>query len=156
MSDMYFENLPSTNTPINATNLNKLNDIKVSPTEPSTGEKVWIKHTGNLFNKNNYITVAGYIGFVLNLEIGKTYTLSSNNSLYVAKFAGDARQSDDTVGPQKWEQFTTWTFVAGDNTDQYLNNVLFLGTQSGQISTNISDFNNYNIQIEERFGSDNI
>ena len=50
MSDMYFENLPSTSTPITASNLNKLNDIKVSLTEPTTGEKVWFKQGKNLIN----------------------------------------------------------------------------------------------------------
>ena len=50
MSDMYFENLPSTSTPINATNLNKLNDVKVSSTQPNTGEKVWFKQGKNLIN----------------------------------------------------------------------------------------------------------
>ena len=52
MSDMYFQNLPNTSTPITAENLNKLNDIKVSSTQPSTGEKAWFKSGKNLFNKN--------------------------------------------------------------------------------------------------------
>lgn len=55
MSDMYFENLPSTSTPITAENLNKLNDIKVSSTQPNTGEKVWFKSGKNLFNANDII-----------------------------------------------------------------------------------------------------
>lgn len=53
MSDMYFQNLPSTSTPITAENLNKLNDIKVSSTEPITGEKMWIQKGKNLLDKNN-------------------------------------------------------------------------------------------------------
>lgn len=58
MSDMYFENLPSTTTPLTAENLNKLNDIKVSSTQPSTGEKVWFKNSTEkkiyIKNGNNY------------------------------------------------------------------------------------------------------
>ena len=50
MADMYFENLPSTNTPLIASNLDKLNDIKVSATEPNTGEKVWLQKGKNLFD----------------------------------------------------------------------------------------------------------
>ena len=51
MSDMNFENLPSTSTPITAENLNKLNDVKVSSTEPATDRrKVWIKKGKNVFN----------------------------------------------------------------------------------------------------------
>lgn len=63
-----FENLPSTNTPLNATNLNKLNDIKVSSAEPITGEKVWLQEGKNLFNKNigimrgRFLTTTGEIG----------------------------------------------------------------------------------------------
>lgn len=52
MADMYFENLPSTNTPIIDTNINKLNDVKVSTTQPNTGEKVWIQKGKNLLDKN--------------------------------------------------------------------------------------------------------
>lgn len=52
MSDMYFQNLPSTSTPITAENLNKLNDVKSSANQPSTGEKVWIQKGKNLLNKN--------------------------------------------------------------------------------------------------------
>lgn len=56
MSDMYFQNLPNTSTPITAENLNKLNDIKVSSTQPSTGEKAWFKSGKNLFNKNTALS----------------------------------------------------------------------------------------------------
>lgn len=53
MSRIKFENSPSIKTPINAENLNKLNNVVISPTEPTTGEEVWIKSGGkNLFNKN--------------------------------------------------------------------------------------------------------
>lgn len=47
MSDMYFKSLPDTSTPLIPSNLDKLNDIKVSPTQPETGEKVWFKTDNN-------------------------------------------------------------------------------------------------------------
>ena len=52
MTRIRFEDLPSTNTPRNAENLNKLNNVVISPTEPTTGEEVWIQKGKNLFNKD--------------------------------------------------------------------------------------------------------
>ena len=43
MTRIRFENAPSTNTPINADNLNKLNNVIISSTEPTTGEEVWLQ-----------------------------------------------------------------------------------------------------------------
>lgn len=43
MTRIRFENAPSTNTPINAGNLNKLNNVVISSSEPTTGEEVWFK-----------------------------------------------------------------------------------------------------------------
>ena len=34
--------------------LDKLNNVVISPTEPTTGEEVWIKKGKNLFNKSNF------------------------------------------------------------------------------------------------------
>lgn len=64
-----WENLPSTKTPVNADNLNKLNDaidqagaeIFVGTEEPTTGEKVWFRKGKNLFNKNVSIITGYYI-----------------------------------------------------------------------------------------------
>lgn len=53
MTKIIFENLPSTNTPINAENLNKLNNVVINQTKPATEEEVWIQRGKNLFNKNN-------------------------------------------------------------------------------------------------------
>lgn len=64
--------------------------VIVSATEPTgvNRKKVWFKKGKNLFDKTNYIIdSAGKIGFVLDLEKGETYTISSNLPLYVAKFA---------------------------------------------------------------------
>ena len=52
MTKIRFENSPSTNTPINAENLNKLNNVVISSSEPTTVEEVWIK---NWYWKKIYI-----------------------------------------------------------------------------------------------------
>lgn len=131
-------------------NIDTLDRIIVSSTEPTTNEKVWIKKGKNLFNKNKYIVdTDGKIGFELNLKLGETYTLSSNKPLYVAKFSTNSYTNSDNVGPQKWSEFTSWTFIAGNNVNNYLNNTLYLGVVSDTISSNIEDFADYNIQIEQ-------
>ena len=54
MTRIRFEDLPSTNTPRNAENLNKLNNVIISPTEPTTGEEVWIDNTNKkIYTKND-------------------------------------------------------------------------------------------------------
>ena len=132
---------------------NDLDKIRVSPTEPINDEKVWIQHSKNLFNKEDYfLDYQGHVGFNLRLELGKTYTLSSNKPLYIAKFAEYASQADGSEGPQIWKSFTSWTFVAGNDTNNHLNNKVFLGLVSSNgdaISKNIDDFKDYEIQIEE-------
>ena len=55
MTRIRFENSPSTKTPINADNLNKLNNVIISSTEPTTGEEVWIQKSADkkIYVKNN-------------------------------------------------------------------------------------------------------
>ena len=60
MTRIRFEDLPSTNTPINAENLNKLNNVIVSSEEPTTGEEVWID---NVNKKIHTKTNNGYEEF---------------------------------------------------------------------------------------------
>ncbi len=126
--------------------------VIVSATEPTgvNRKKVWFKKGKNLFDKTNYIIdSAGKIGFVLDLEKGETYTISSNLPLYVAKFANLSPTAGNNVGPQHWGEFVQWTFTAGDNIANALNNTLFLGITVNTLTSNISDFDNYNIQIEK-------
>ena len=78
MSDIYFEDLPSTATPLRAINLNKLNDVKVSSTAPTTGEKVWVKHKDNLFDIDNAIITNAYF----NSDTGE---MISGGSSYVTE-----------------------------------------------------------------------
>ena len=58
MTRIRFEDLPSRNTPRNADNLNKLNNVVISPTEPTTGEEVWIKKSDNLFDVNTPVNTS--------------------------------------------------------------------------------------------------
>lgn len=60
MTRIRFEDLPSTNTPRNAENLNKLNNVIISSTEPTTGEEVWID---NVNKKIHTKTDNGYEEF---------------------------------------------------------------------------------------------
>lgn len=123
--------------------------VVVSPTQPTTNEKVWFKKGKNKLNKNNYVVDAlGYVGFVVNLEYGQTYTLSSNLPI-IAKFAKESNLSGETVGPQNWIKFTSWTFVAGQNTGNYLNNVVYIGINEKEFQKNVEAYSNYNIQIEQ-------
>lgn len=61
MEKINFENLPSTNTPLDADNLNDMQSnieksvVAVGKTQPSTNENVWIKKGKNLFDKNNVL-----------------------------------------------------------------------------------------------------
>lgn len=126
--------------------------VVVSATEPTglNRKKVWFKKGKNLFDKTNYIIDStNKIGFILNLKKGETYTVSSNLPLYVAKFAISSAAAGNDVGPQHWGQFTQWTFTAGNNANNILNNILFLGTSINTITSNISDLDDYNIQIEK-------
>lgn len=76
MTRIKFENSPSTNTPINAENLNKLNNVIVSSEEPTTGEEVWLERSGNIFDKNNYNLWNGWIN-----ESNNTFTENSKGYL---------------------------------------------------------------------------
>ena len=62
MSDMYFKSLPDTSTPLIPSNLDKLNDIKISPTKPTTNEKVWIQKGKNLYNPDTMPLLTGLWG----------------------------------------------------------------------------------------------
>lgn len=88
MTKIRFENSPSTNTPINANNLNKLNNVVISKTTPTTGEEVWIKKGKNLFDSSTIVSgdiTDAYSNIRLSsrqniwLEAG-TYTFSTNLS----------------------------------------------------------------------------
>lgn len=81
MTRIRFENLPSTNTPRNAENLNKLNNVVISSTEPTTGEEVWIDNTNKkIYTKNDN---GVYEEFYREIESG-----NNNNGSYVKSVDG--------------------------------------------------------------------
>lgn len=126
----------------------KLSDggsVIVSSEEPTTGEEVWIQTGRNLFDKNNYRKApSGKIGFNLNLKVGETYTISSNKEITAIKFAEWDTQSDGTEGPQKWDKFTSWTFVAG------IQNRVFLSVKSSlDMISSVTELDGFEIQIEK-------
>lgn len=98
MTKIRFEDLPSTNTPINAENLNKLNNVIVSSEEPTTGEEVWLEKGKNLIDisslSNGYVTADGTLSSVV--------TYGERKSNYI-----------------KVEPNTTYTFKAFETTNKY-------------------------------------
>lgn len=102
MDKINFENLPSTNTPLSASNLNTMQSnieksvVAVGSTQPSTSEKVWIKKGNNLFNKNlgfinayinvNAEIIADRYNALFNQHIpvkaGETYTVKANQNVF--------------------------------------------------------------------------
>lgn len=78
MTRIRFEDLPSTNTPRNAENLNKLNNVVISSTEPTTGEEVWIQKGKNLFD----INALAYDSKVENLSNDNTISVKVLDSSY--------------------------------------------------------------------------
>ena len=87
-----FEDLPSTNTPINAENLNQIKDklVVVSSTEPTgdNREKVWTQKGKNLYNPQNaYVTgnLSQNIGLIYrDIKVGQPYTFSATNYSWVS------------------------------------------------------------------------
>lgn len=94
MTRIRFEDLPSRKTPKNAENLNKLNNVIISSTEPTTGEEVWIQTGDNIFNPNTDIEFTdgyrkrdnatekysdeNYYGLKIEVEPNTTYTSYSD------------------------------------------------------------------------------
>ena len=107
----------------------------------------------NLFNKSNFkIDVQSKLGFdISNLEIGKTYTLSSNLPIKSFKIS-DYSSGYNSVAKDEENGFTIFTFTMSKHnniavgTKQYL----FLAiTDVWSWVTNISELDGYEIQIEE-------
>lgn len=135
MKKINFENLPSTNTPISAGNLNQMQDnieesaVIVSPTEPTTSEKVWIQKGKNLYDPSKYplkqgLWTEGNTGkmagndsgwyVVVHIIGGLTYTISkTNNMIYCCTTASYPKhgvaQVDAWTGDSNINQLTKET-----------------------------------------------
>jgi len=74
MDKIIFENLPSEATAVSAENLNLMQSnieksvVAVSPTQPTTNEKVWIKKGKNLLNYHKILAKAVGIGIAINSD----------------------------------------------------------------------------------------
>lgn len=85
MKRINFENLPNTVTPINKDNLNKMQDnieescVAVSPTQPTTNEKVWIKKGKNILPSINIDRTINGITFIHNEDGSITMNGTATN-----------------------------------------------------------------------------
>ena len=106
----------------------------------------------NLFDKNNYSQDStNIVQFdITNLEIGKTYTFSSNIPITWFKIS-NARNGYGSVQYSNTNGFAKYTFTMSRNSNiaSSATQYLYLGIKGLTFVDNISDLNNYNIQIEE-------
>lgn len=68
-------------TALNVPNINDLNNVVISATEPTTGEEVWIQKGKNLFNINNLSLKTGSVDKVLGTITVNQYNNSSHQTL---------------------------------------------------------------------------
>ncbi len=117
------------------------------------GNSTQEKRSGkNLFDKNNYSQDStNIVQFdITNLEIGKTYTFSSNIPITWFKIS-NARNGYGSVQYSNTNGFAKYTFTMSRNSNiaSSATQYLYLGIKGLTFVDNISDLNNYNIQIEE-------
>lgn len=100
----------------------------------------------NLLNKNDYIIDSdGYLGFKLsNLQVGKTYTLSSNQSFDYYKFSEYLFGGPELSGPEAGVWSTSATFTITDNS-----RYLFFEPTFNNWITNINQLSGYNLMLVE-------
>lgn len=104
MTRIRFEDLPSTNTPRNAENLNKLNNVVISSTEPTTGEEIWLEKGKNLFNINDLIL--GYVPSVSNGELVENASRATTEMIEINNSVAYTWKSSDSI---------TYIFYYGEN-----------------------------------------
>ena len=117
------------------------------------GNSTQEKRSGkNLFDKNNYSQDStNIVQFdITNLEIGKTYTFSSNIPITWFKIS-NARNGYGSVQYSNTNGFAKYTFTMSRNSNiaSSATQYLYLGIKGLTFVDTISDLNNYNIQIEE-------
>lgn len=139
MKTINFENLPSTNTPINSTNLNELQDniqetlIAVQNDTTTNNERIWVKKSKNLFNMNepdlltgyldgdgNYISSSDERTLYIECEPNTTYTISKVKSArFIASTFSKVPSSGSTQNATRSVSGTTLTITTTSN-DKYL------------------------------------
>ena len=81
MTKILFKDLPDRTTPINATNLNKLNNVSIGTSTPTLNEELWVEYNGNLINYGSLNTLNAFI----NTTTGAISDSQSNQkTIYVA------------------------------------------------------------------------
>ena len=118
MTRIRFEDLPSTNTPRNAENLNKLNNVVISPNEPTTGEEVWIQKGKNLIKDASY----GHI----NVNTGITDT---DTSWFHSKLINVKDNAPYTFSLSTTDTYQQWIWV------YYKEDDTFISAEYGNIET---------------------
>jgi hypothetical protein len=106
MTRIRFEDLPSTNTPRNAENLNKLNNVLISSAEPTTGEEVWLQKGKNLFDYKN----AEYFNAYLDATKG-TWEPFSTDNVYKTTYIKVAPNTTYTISKKAGKAFRIATFT---------------------------------------------
>lgn len=127
MTRIRFEDLPSTNTPRNAENLNKLNNVVISPTKPTTGEEVWLQKGKNLFDKDN----VNYTKWLS--DEGEPYT--ANEGDIVTSFIDVLPNTNYTISGLVAAQ---WLIVCGYDINKNFVSLLLPSTGSSGISWTIN------------------
>lgn len=131
------------------------NRVHIGPYQPEDGEEVWIRKSGNLFDKNTYEVKKGQLAFdISKLNIGDKYTISSNLPLKRLKISdyGDGYNStshDDENG------FTSHTFTLLRNAKMQkgVEQYLFLAvSEMFDFVTDLSELDGYEIKIEKGDG----
>lgn len=122
MTRIRFEDLPSRQTPINAENLDKLNNVAISTTEPTTGEEVWVEAGKNLFDKSVRTSTGDIITYYpVSVKQNTDYTLSTNagssstTNVFLTTTASGASTSTNGARPGQPR-----TINSGNNTTLYV------------------------------------
>lgn len=130
MTRIRFENLPSTNTPVSAEDLDKLNNVVISSTEPTTGEEVWLQKGKNLFDKNNVN------GLWLNMQGNFTTYGKSHIEKYDCK-AGDEFTIKATFSDTSSDNIVLMAFFdnSGNLLERTANNTTYIISKEAPANT---------------------
>lgn len=141
-------------TPLNDTNLNQLQDnmeeagVVVSPTEPTTNEKVWIQKGKNLYNpKKAYVSgnLSQNISLIYrNVKAGKTYTFSATNYSWIT--IKTYNSSNELIREVGSTEFTKDVTITIQDTETYVELIFYSGL-TNLTSTSGIDFTG--VQLEK-------
>lgn len=102
-------------TPINVGNINKLNNVVIGTTEPTTGEEVWIQKGKNLFNPKAHIAIDGAF---YNYENGNLTTNSDYYGVKIPVSPNTVYVTSSNLEAGYWSHLCFWdknmNFISGD------------------------------------------